>query len=227
MIVDECHRDAARVAIPRAEIHLAVRFGPSARNGLDIHALGGRVRVHRKVIRAGQRTVMARLDLGSHEAVLGAPASVLTGRIVELVDLWGRAATERLVDRLAAAPQDAAKTLETAILERTTKRSDRITLALSAADRLSSANVHRVADDLGVSERHLRRAFHETIGIGPKTFAKLARFRRALRSAREGRASWASIAASAGYYDQAHLIGEFRAIAGVTPQKLLSELRRA
>ena len=29
---------------------------------------------------------------------------------------------------------------------------------------------------------------------------------------------------AAGYYDQAHLIAEFRAIAGVTPGALLSEL---
>jgi AraC-like DNA-binding protein len=85
--------------------------------------------------------------------------------------------------------------------------------------------VNAVADDLGVSERHLRRMFRETVGVGPKAFAKLMRFHRALRVAREdGRASWASIAAAAGYYDQAHLIAEFRAIAGVTPRALLAEL---
>ena len=32
-----------------------------------------------------------------------------------------------------------------------------------------------------------------------------------------------SIAATAGYYDQAHLIAEFRAIAGVTPRALLGD----
>jgi transcriptional regulator GlxA family with amidase domain len=37
--------------------------------------------------------------------------------------------------------------------------------------------------------------------------------------------SWAPIASSTGYYDQAHLIAEFRAIAGVTPRALLGELR--
>ena len=80
-----------------------------------------------------------------------------------------------------------------------------------------------------MSERHLRRVFRETVGVSPKTFAKLTRFHRgALRGAREeGHASWASIAAAAGYYDQAHLIAECRAIAGVTPQALLGELRGA
>ena len=88
--------------------------------------------------------------------------------------------------------------------------------------------MNAVAVDLGVSERHLRRVFRETIGMGPKSFAKLTRFRRALHAAREeAHASWARIAAAAGYYDQAHLITDFRAIAGVTPQALLDELRAA
>lgn len=85
-----------------------------------------------------------------------------------------------------------------------------------------------MADELGVSERHLRRVFRETVGLGPKAFAKLARFRRALRAAREDDAAgWADIATAAGYYDQAHLIAEFRTIAGKTPRALLGELRTA
>jgi transcriptional regulator GlxA family with amidase domain len=101
-------------------------------------------------------------------------------------------------------------------------------LVLDAAGRLASANVNTVASDLGVSERHLRRVFHEAIGVSPKTFAKVTRFRRAVRAARaQAHASWATIAAAAGYYDQAHLINEFHAIAGVTPSALLGELRAA
>ena len=88
--------------------------------------------------------------------------------------------------------------------------------------------MNEVADDLGVSERHLRRVFRDAVGVSPKAFARLTRFRHAVRAARERTpASWASIAAAAGYYDQAHLIAEFRAIAGVTPRALLGELRAA
>jgi AraC-like DNA-binding protein len=88
--------------------------------------------------------------------------------------------------------------------------------------------VNAVAADLGVSERHLRRVFREAVGVSPKAFTKLTRFHRALRAAREdGGANWASIAADAGYYDQAHLIAEFRAIAGAPPRAFLNELRAA
>lgn len=179
------------------------------------------------------RTVTARLQLGAPDAVLGVPASAIAGRIVALEDLWGAAATRRLCARLAEAREtvDAATILESAIAERLAlgdRRHARVELALAAADGLASANVNVVAADLGVSERHLRRVFRETVGVSPKAFAKLTRFRRALGAARENaRASWASIAAAAGYYDQAHLIAEFRTIAGVTPPTLLGELRAA
>jgi len=221
------------VALPRAEIHIVARFGPSTRGGLDVHALGARATAHRKILRRGQRAVTARLRLGAPEAVLGVPASALAGRVVALEDLWGDAATRRLLSRLAGARDaaQAAAILESAIAERfaiSDGRWPRAQLALDAAERLTDATVNAVAAGLGVSERHLRRVFRETVGVSPKTFAKLARFHRALRAARDdGHAGWASIAADAGYYDQAHLIAEFRAIAGATPQALLGELRAA
>jgi len=78
LFVDERDRDLARTSIPRPEIHLIVRLGPSARGGLDAHAFGARQRARRKLIRAGQRTVAARLPLGAPEAGLGEAASRAT-----------------------------------------------------------------------------------------------------------------------------------------------------
>lgn len=236
LYVDECAHDTPRVALPGVELYVAVRFGPAARNGLNVHVLGGRPHAYRKVIRAGQRMVMARLALGAHEAVLGVPAAELAGRVVALEDVWGGATTRRLVDRLAAARDAglAAKILDDAIAERgagTSHVDARTQLVLDAAERLQrpdGTSVTAVAGDLGVSERHLRRAFRASVGVSPKLFAKIARFRRALRAAREDRGlNWAGIAVDAGYYDQAHLISEFRSIAGATPRALLSELRAA
>ena len=230
LFVYECDHDGPRVAFPRPEIQLVVRFGVNAPGGLDVHAMGVRRVAHRKHIRSGQRTVTARLRLGATEAVLGAPASAIAGRIVALEDLWGDAATGSLCERLAGARDVnvAAAILESTIAERIAGAHGRRAgsrLALEAADLLMSASVNAVADDLGVSERHLRRVFRETVGVSPKAFATLTRFHRALRAAREdGHGSWASIAAVAGYYDQAHLIADFRAIAGVTPRALLEEL---
>lgn len=227
----ECASDGPLVAIPRPEVHVVVRLGSATRGDIDVHALGARDRAHRKSLRAGQRVVTARLQLGATAAVLGVPAPEIAGRIVALTDLWGEAATRHLLDRLAASRStaDVAELLDSALCERLARagpRRDAAQLSLAAADRLTSASVNAVAADLGVSERHLRRVFRETVGVSPKTYAKLTRFHRALQAARAvAHPSWARVAAMAGYYDQAHLIAEFRAITGVTPRTLLRELR--
>ncbi|HKO47726.1 MAG TPA: helix-turn-helix transcriptional regulator [Polyangiaceae bacterium] len=228
-------RDTQGVAIPSPEVLLVVRFGPSTRSGVDIHAIGGRERVHRKQLRGGQRIVTARLRLDAANAVLGVPASAVAGSIVALEDLWGAPSTRRLLERFVGARDllEAASILESAISARSAfadGQRARPPFVLAAADRLGSGNasVNAIASDLGVSERHLRRVFREIVGLSPKTFAKVTRFRQALRAARkENHASWATIALDAGYYDQAHLISEFRTIAGVTPRALVGELRTA
>jgi len=85
---------------------------------------------------------------------------------------------------------DAAAVIERAVAERVANvraRRAHSRVALEAATRLASASVTAVAVDLGLSERHLRRIFRETVGVSPKAFAKLVRFHRALRAAREAR----------------------------------------
>lgn len=229
--VNECDRDTPSVLIPHPVVQLVARFGPSARGGLDVHAMGVRKTVHRKIIRKAQRTAAARLQLGASRAVFGVPASAIAGRVVAIEDLWGEAATRRLYDGLGGARDtvEASAVLERAIgdrLGRWAGRDGHEQLALDAAGKLARASVNAVAADLGVSERHLRRVFRETVGLSPKAFARLTRFHRALRAARRSdHAGWADIAAEAGYYDQAHLIAEFHAIAQVTPRELLGELR--
>jgi AraC-like DNA-binding protein len=230
MFADECLMDGLRVAIPRPELHLVVRFGPSASRGLDIHVLGARQRVTRKIIRKGQWTILARLQLGKARAVLGAPPSTFNGHVVPVEEVWSAAEAQNLYDDLATATKatDAAMILERAIAARLSPddlQPGHSLLVCEAAKKLLNANVSEVASDLRISERHLRRVFLETVGMSPKTFARLMRFSRATDLARENsRASWASIAVAAGYYDQAHLIEDFHVFAGATPEAFRREL---
>jgi methylphosphotriester-DNA--protein-cysteine methyltransferase len=70
----------------------------------------------------------------------------------------------------------------------------------------------------GWSHRHLAARFRDEIGIGPKAFARIARFQAAFgRLDRLRVVRWPEFALDAGYADQAHLIHDFRALAGATP----------
>jgi AraC-like DNA-binding protein len=72
---------------------------------------------------------------------------------------------------------------------------------------------------LGWSRRHIERVFIDSIGVSPKRFAGIVRFRRAERALRDGRAP-ADVALHYGYFDQSHLANDFRRFSGTSPSNL-------
>jgi AraC-like DNA-binding protein len=82
-----------------------------------------------------------------------------------------------------------------------------------------SLRVGVLAAELGLSERHLSRKFNTVFGIGPKRFARIARVEHVLAACGRG-AAWADIAYSCGFTDQAHMVNDFNAILGATPDHL-------
>ena len=75
-----------------------------------------------------------------------------------------------------------------------------------------------LARELGCSPKHLIAQFREHIGLPPKLVARLVRFDRVVRHLRTGAdADWSQLAAELGYYDQSHLIRDFRQFTGATP----------
>ncbi|TPI50946.1 helix-turn-helix transcriptional regulator [Mesorhizobium sp. B3-1-7] len=84
--------------------------------------------------------------------------------------------------------------------------------------------VSALAGEIGWSRKHLAARFTDTIGIGPKTLSRIVRFNRALSLSRRQEDDWAGIAADCGYADQAHLVREFRQLAGETPTRLAASI---
>lgn len=83
-----------------------------------------------------------------------------------------------------------------------------------------------LARELGVSTRHLRRVIRERTGMGPKRLQRILRVERAVLEAdRVSRPPWARLAVASGFYDQAHLIQEFRDLTDRTPVELHAERR--
>lgn len=159
---------------------------------------------------------------GRAAALLGAPLDALCDRDVALDALWGRLAAE-LEARLAEAPPAERVRHAAALLARRLPgaRPDDETVARAVALMRRSrggASVRDVASALGVGERRLERAFDRHVGYGPKMLARVVRFLHAARLVQRGGVSrWTALAHDAGYADQAHLVREFRALAGVTP----------
>ncbi|TGK40349.1 helix-turn-helix domain-containing protein [Leptospira andrefontaineae] len=75
-----------------------------------------------------------------------------------------------------------------------------------------------LAEDLGVSQSSLERGFKSRIGLSPKEYAGLIRFRNIFRFYNSS-SSLTELALEAGYYDQAHFIREFKKKTGVSPKQ--------
>ncbi len=152
-------------------------------------------------------------------AFLASVADELSDRVVDLDHFWPGCAG-RLFDELCGAddPHKLLDRLEQALAWRLGAAAPAPAFTRAAA---MLTRGHRVADvqaALDFSPHRLRRLFRAQAGVGPKTFARIERFRRLVRRL-PGRASWAALALETGYVDQAHMIREFRAFSGTSPAR--------
>jgi AraC-like DNA-binding protein len=90
-----------------------------------------------------------------------------------------------------------------------------------------TARISDLAAETGWSGRHLTSRFRTEIGLTPKAAARVIRFDRArhllITKAPDSGYRLADLAATCGYFDQAHLAREFRALAGCPPSQWITE----
>ena len=60
--------------------------------------------------------------------------------------------------------------------------------------------------------------FDRAVGLKPKAYQRVRRLRQVFRFIHESpRPTWTTIAHQCGYFDQAHLINDFRSLTGISP----------
>jgi AraC-like DNA-binding protein len=149
----------------------------------------------------------------------------LTDTHADLETVWGRSAVE-LRERLCAAdtPAERFAVLEQMLLARLIRAPDRhraVPTALAAFEQ-PEARVRDVAARVGLCQRRFIRVFAAEVGLTPKVYGRVRRFQRARTMVRPGASpDWARIAVACGYFDQAHLIRDFRAFTGYSPVEFL------
>jgi AraC-like DNA-binding protein len=142
---------------------------------------------------------------------------------VDLDDLVGRR-SRGLRARLLDAPDSPSRlaVLRTWLADIARRGAVKPMLIAHATGLLERApQIRRIADacrDTGLSQRRFGSVFREHVGMSPKRYARLQRFRAVVDSIQRGaRVEWSRVAADCGFYDQPHLVREFRAFAGMTP----------
>ena len=182
----------------------------------------------------GTRIVGVRLRPGVAGAVLGLPAGELRDATPDAADVLGRDRAEALLDALvraagagndvrpgaASARDDPHAILLAAIESRGAAGPDPLVRAAVAALGRPHARVAAVATELGLSARQLQRRVTDAVGYGPKTLARILRFRR-LQALPAG--PLVELALEAGYADQAHMTSEVTHLAGIAPVRFLKD----
>jgi AraC-like DNA-binding protein len=164
--------------------------------------------------------------LGAYR-ILGRPVSEVSGRIVDLADLFGRPGAE-LVERMRSDVGWAGRfrMLEDFLLSRAERNPGPAPEVAEAWERLAGSggrvSIGELARETGWSHKHLISKFTQQIGVAPKRAARMVRFEAAARRLRrDRRAAWEEAMAACGYYDLSHVYRDCREFTGTTPGGLL------
>jgi AraC-like DNA-binding protein len=228
------------LGLPSRHLTVVVALGPPTRlSGMpdprqepgEFRALASGFALRPAVIAHEGDQFGVQLDLtpAGARALLGVPAGELAGLVVDLEDVLGPSAPE-LVQRMADATSwpDRFAVLDS-VLERRLGVLPPAEAPLQRAWHLSvrsggNLRVDRLADAVGWSRRHLTARFSGEFGLSPKELGRVVRFERSKLLLQRGRwRTLADVAATCGYYDQAHLTREWRSLAGCPPSVWLAE----
>jgi len=160
-----------------------------------------------------------------------APAD-LAGRIVDLAELWESTA-DALGERLRERTFEERVSVLSRVLVAHAPAHDPADSDIQAViERIGAdpggVRVGSLAANTGLSRQRFTRWFTDTVGVGPKRFARIRRLQLLLRHVADGPdEDWSRVALRLGYYDQAHMIGDFRWLTGESPARFRAAHRAA
>jgi AraC-like DNA-binding protein len=180
-----------------------------------------------EIFEAHTRVTAVRLSpLGGWRLIGGVPQAELTGRVLDgEAVLGGSAGISALCERMKNAPDlgGALDWLEDWLAERFTGSRPAHAAGSRLHDARGQLRVDELAGAAAVSPRRLHELFVREIGVPPKRLARILRFRAALeRLATAPAVDLTRLALDCGYYDQAHLYRDFRALSTMTPVDYLT-----
>lgn len=218
--------------LPRGAVHRQLTLPhPGSHVAIEADAIevyGPRRTYFEKQLRDRGRVLAVRLRPGALRGLLGTPEAdfVDQTRLVRSVlgDEW-HVALSVLVGIEDSDDDDAVATFETLLQERLPPVADeRITKAEAAVAAIAAdpavASVEALARRVDTPPRSLQRLFSEWVGLSVKTVIRRYRLQEAAARAESGNdVDWAELAVTLGYYDQSHLIRDFRQTLGQPPER--------
>jgi len=155
----------------------------------------------------------------------------LTDGVFGLEEIWGKAGRllTEAIQRPGLTTPERIELIETFLLQRVEQFEkhdfpfDRTAQVIRA--KQGQVSIERLASDIELSLRQLERKFHQKSGISPKHLCRILRFRYLFEHiTAHPHDKWVDTALSCGYYDQAHLINDFKLFTGMSPATFIREI---
>lgn len=162
---------------------------------------------------------------GGGAAFFDIPAGDTHNEIIALDELWKDRASE-LRDCLLqeSTPETRFCVLEQFLMQmqRSPDYHPAVNFALQQFQQSANSTINAITEQTGFSSRYFNYLFRDQVGVTPKLFCRIQRFQKVLEMlSAKAPVDWIDIAFTCGYFDQAHLIHDFRAFADCTPTEYL------
>jgi len=224
--------DLRRVPTPRATLYFAVdvrEHVSGAKIGTGLFCEGPHSRGF-EVKCDCDEMVAVKVKSGALGALLGLPARELRDQTVNLEEVWGRSAA-LLAEQMqeASSPEERLQLLQRELSQRYLARERENGLALGVANaierRAGKVRIADLSDDAGVGRRALLQRFDACVGLTPKQYVRITRLR-SMITALFGRDAedLSRLSVKYGFYDQSHMIHEFRDLLGISPAAFKKDL---
>jgi AraC-like DNA-binding protein len=156
----------------------------------------------------------------------------LTDRMFDIETVFGREGKqlEELVN-LARNFESKIGVFESFVFSGLRRRESAATITAAAIDvilrHVGNISISKLSEHLNISERGLERSFREHVGLAPKKFARIVRFQNVVRTIESAtERTMLDTALSFGYFDQSHMIRDFREFSGKSPLEYFNETHR-
>lgn len=187
---------------------------------------GVSTRMFTRLLEGKSHVFGVKFSAGAFRPFLREPASSLTDRTVTVTQILGEevSALETILVSRDTSEDEMITAANAFFLPRLPAPPDEtILLAGQLVRRILEDRAIKTVDDLvskaGIGKRTLQRVFNEYVGANPKWVIRRYRLHELIERVHDSQNSvdWAQLALELGYFDQAHLINDFRSIVGCSP----------
>lgn len=202
--------------LPHPSFHLVFEDGKATVSGVSLGKFS------RKLVGASH-VFGIKFHVGAFRAFLKGPASALMNRTISAKRIFGGDVLP-LAQIIASCANEAemAELANDFFRNRLPAANDTMFLARQLVQRILAEREIKTVEDLvrraGIGKRSIQRVFREYVGVNPKWVIRRYRLHELTEQIQSGaQLDWAALALDLGYFDQAHLINDFRDIVGCSP----------